>query len=408
VPGSEDRSPRLFGIFPHRKIAGNGNGNGHEERAHVPADAVTEPTDQATDETAPEVKKSRDWTVVGMWAVIIVMNAMALALASSGQIDGTWKWAGLSGDDPRKWLLPGVTEIGYLGFLMLGQYALRRKQSPFLWWGFAAAVAAAAIFMNSIHGAPGFVFRQGLIFGVASGVSLAMTFAKFLIDYRSRRQEDGHTVGLRPRAWTFQAIWSFPRLAFRADLIIARCERVDTRERAYELAELWRWVYADAKEEKDSNRKIARRTAWMTVYRELGMRVIEPKNLKLGKVTFAPPPPPPPPPPAAPAPAAPVATPAPTATAVRPTPNAAPNASSPAPSSAPAPKITIAKPVPDEWFTDHREHITAVQTGMTDWATREKAPTVNEVQAFVPNRTNAANTAACIRVLRARAAAGSN
>lgn len=249
---------------------------------------------------AVKTRKSRDWTLVGMWSVIIVMNVMALLLASSGQIEGTWKWAGLGGDDPRKWLLPGVTEVGYIGFLMLGRYALRRNQSPFLWWGAAALAAAAAVFMNSVHGPDGYEFEQGLIFGTASTVSLVMTFAKFLIDYRAQRQRDGHTTGLRPRALTLSSIWFLP-LAIRAHLIISRCDRVKTREQAYELAEQWRWIYQDTKAKEKIKRwygerpdtGTAKRTAWITVYQRLGMVVPALTGIKVAKVTFVPPPPPP-------------------------------------------------------------------------------------------------------------------
>jgi hypothetical protein len=419
-------SKHRFHLPSWKIIGGNGHGNGHEERSPVPVPAVPVPADQvATADVTGDVDKgkkaeetSTDWTLIGMWVVIIVMNAMALLLASSGQIDGTWKWAGLDGDDPRKWLLPGVTELGYLGFLMLGRYALRREQSPFLWWGLAAAAAGAAIFMNSIHGEKGYEFQQGLIFGVASGVSLAMTFAKFLIDYRSQRQKDGHTVGLRPRALTFDAIWYLP-LAFRAHLIIRRCERVTKRERALELAEQWRWIYQDTKvNEKKTGwlaaRKTAHRTAWIAVYGQIGMAVPKLTGIKVGKVTFeVPPPPPVAPPPVEPPPAAPKRTAASSpnqGAGFSPPPPLPPSTGSTgSPPAPPAPlKVEAVKPVPEAWWTEHKDHIAAVKAGIPTWDTQDKAPTVNDVQKIVANRTNAANTAACIRVLRSQRLAGSN
>lgn len=245
--------------------------------------------DQTPDPGTEENKAGLDWIAVGMWSVIILLNVLALALASSGQIDGTWHWAGLSSDDARKWLLPAITEVGYIGFLFLGADALRREQSPFIWWACAGGVAAAAVFMNSVHGDPGFEVEQGLIFGVASAVSLAMTFAKFLIDYRSYRRAQGHTSGLRPRAVTFGSI-RFLRTAVRASLIIARCERVKTKEHAYEFADMWRWIYQDTKVKH--GRRTAKRAAWIAIYRELGQRVPDLNNILVPQVTFRATPPP--------------------------------------------------------------------------------------------------------------------
>jgi hypothetical protein len=277
----------------------NGGGGSGRHAAPTPdPDPTPDPTDEEEGDSPPASKRGRDWIAIAMWIAIILLNVLALLLASSGQVDGTWLWAGLSGDDLRKWLLPAITEIGYVGFLLLGADALRREQSPFVWWALGGGVAATSVFMNSVHGEDGHKFQQGLIFGVASAVSLAMTFAKFLIDYRAYRRKAGHTTGLRPRALTLSAI-RFPRVAIRADLIIKRCERVKTRERAYELAELWIWIYQDIKVKDD--RRTAKRTAWITIYEELGQKVPDLTNLTVRRITFREPPPAPlpaaPPPP---------------------------------------------------------------------------------------------------------------
>jgi hypothetical protein len=433
APVPADGSKRRFHVFGRPRPAGNEDGNRNEERSPVPVPAVpspagkvaAEPVTEAqndsnaqndeTDETDKNDDKKAggfrtwNWPVIGMWAAIIVMTAMTTVLASSGQIDGTWTWAGLEESDDRRYLLPGATEFAVVGFLLIGRYALYKQHSPFLWWGIAAVFAVLAVMMNSVHGEEGHKLEQGLIFGTASAASLAMWFAKFWIDYLGIRKDRGEITGLRPKVLTLKAIFSFPRIAFRANLIIARCEKVTTSERAYELAEMWRWVFADAREGKE-NRKTSSRTAWMTVYQELGMKVIEPQNIKLAKVTFAAPPPPPPPP--APVPTAVEAPPAPrqrpaAQDAEVPAADKPASSAGKAPVPAAAPKITPAKPVPDEWWTEHAEHIKRVQEEIPDWATRDKL-TVNDVQAVIPNRTNAANTAACIRVLRAKAAAANN
>lgn len=397
VPGERDRFPRRLGAFRRNR---SGHGNVPEERAHVPvsvpvshpvATAETDDPTQAADrDDAADASK---WPMIILWAAIVAMTAMTTVLASSGQIDGTWTWAGLDATDPRRYLLPGSTEFAVVGFLLIGQYALHKKHSPFLWWWIAAGFAVLAVLMNSVHGDPGYKLRQGLIFGGASAASLLMWFAKFWIDYLSYRRKQGHITGLRPQAWTVRAVFSFPGLALRADLIIARCDKVLTREQAYELAELWRWAYQDARDGKNA-RKLCSRAAWRIVYRELGMKVIELSNQQLPKITFElPDPPAPTVPPASPAPVVrrlPVAP-------VAPAPDAAPAAGK-----APEPKITNEKPVPEHFWTDHRQHIADFQAAVGDWMTREKV-TVNDVQAVVPNRTNAAETAACIRALRAGA-----
>lgn len=409
VPVS-DGSKRRFLILPPKTEGGNGTGNGHGERSPVPVptvpSAADEPTPaaaEATEEQPAKVKKHRNWRLFAMWGAIIVMTAMTTLLASSGQIDGTWKWAGLITTDWRRFLLPGSTEFAVIGFLLIGQYALGKEQSPFMWWRIAAVFAVLAVLMNSVHGDAGHKMQQALIFGGASAASLVMWFAKFWIDYLDFRKREGHIAGLRPKVWTFGAYRYLP-LAWRADLIVARCEEVKTRAQAISMAEVWRMVYQDVRAQ-DKSRKIAKRTAWYTVYRELGIKVIQPQRLELAEVTFAPPQPPPPPP-------APVTPPK-----ARTTPNAAPAAAgtpattthTAAPAETPddKPKITPTNPVPEHFWADHADHIKKFQEAVPDWATREKV-TVNDVQAVIGNRTNAANTAACIRVLRARAAAGSN
>jgi hypothetical protein len=415
VPVPDDVSKRRFRFIPLKNHGGNGTGNGHEERVHgsvptvPPAVEQPAPADaETTEEAAPKVNKHRNWRLVAMWCAIILMTAMTTLLASSGQIDGTWKWAGLITTDWRRFLLPGSTEFAVIGFLLIGQYALGKEQSPFLWWRIAAVFAVLAVLMNSVHGDPGHKMQQALIFGGASAASLVMWFAKFWIDYLDFRKRAGHIAGLRPKVWTFGAYRYLP-LAWRADLIVARCEEVKTRAQAISMAEVWRMVYQDVRAQQ-KGRKIAKRTAWYTVYRELGIKVIQPQRLELAEVTFAPPPPPPPPV----QPPAPV-TPrqqhrpnqAPAAGAPAPIPTAAPQPELPAPPLADKPKITPTNPVPEHFWTDHDEHIKKFQTAVPDWATRDKV-TVNDVQAVIGNRTNAANTAACIRVLRARAASASN
>lgn len=416
VPGSDDGSMRRFRFMPRRDRGGHGTGNGHEERAHVPVPTVPETDDEidpeateATDEKPAKVKKHRNWRLVAMWIAIIVMTAMTTLLASSGQIDGTWKWAGLVTTDWRRFLLPGSTEFAVIGFLLIGQYALSKGQSPFMWWRIAAVFAVLAVLMNSVHGDTGHKIQQAMIFGGASAASLVMWFAKFWIDYLDYRTKEGHITGLRPKVWTLGAIRFVP-LAWRADLIVARCDQVKTRADAYRLAELWRMVFQDVKAQPGQDRKIAKRTAWYTVYQELGVKVIQPKGLKLATVDFAPPPPPPP-----------VQPPAPVTPTRQPRPiNQAPSAGDPMPAPAEKPRnelplpstdktkiITPTNPVPEHFWTDHAEHIKKFQDAVPDWATRDKV-TVNDVQNVIGNRTNAANTAACIRVLRARAAAPSN
>lgn len=417
VPGSADGSKRRFLIFPPKNDGGHGTGNGHEERSRVPvptvppaADEPTPEAAEATEEKPAKVKKRRNWRLFAMWAAIIVMTAMTTLLASSGQIDGTWKWAGLVTTDWRRFLLPGSTEFAVIGFLLIGQYALSKDQKPFMWWRIAAVFAVLAVLMNSVHGDTGHKIQQALIFGGASAASLVMWFAKFWIDYLDVRKRKGQIAGLRPKVWTFGAIRFVP-LAWRADLIVARCDQVETRAEAYRLAELWRMVFQDVCAQDGQDRKIARRTAWYTVYQELGVKVIQPKGLKLATVDFAPPPPPPP-----------VQTPAPVMPPRQPrATNQAPSAGAPVPppekprNEAPDPespsdkdKISVAKPVPDHFWVDHKDHIVKVKAEMPDWASRKKDPTVNEIQTIIGNRTNAANTAACIRVLRSQAAASSN
>lgn len=403
VPVTDDGSKVRFSIFRRPAADGNGNGHGHEERSPVPVSAVPEPICQGDAEAvteAPEpaakVKKTLNWRLVGLWFAIILMTAMTTLLASSGQIDGTWKWAGLVTTDPRRFLLPGSTEFAVIGFLLMGQHALSKEQSPFVWWRFAALFAVLAVLMNSVHGDPGHKIPQALIFGGASAASLVMWFAKFWIDYLDYRKKQGHIAGLRPKVWTLGAVRYVP-LAWRADLIVSRCDQVATRADAYRLAELWRMVYQDVRAQDGADSKIAKRTAWYTVYRELGIKVIQPKGLTIAAVDFAPPPPPP----ALPAPPQVRRPPAPTP------PSNGGDQNLPTLSPADKPKITPANPVPEHLWADHDEDIKKFQSAVPDWATRDKV-TVNDVQAVIRNRTNAANTAACIRVLRARAAAGSN
>lgn len=342
-----------------------------------------------------------DWW---LWAVIWSLTAVTTWMASSGQVD-TWKWAGLPVTDNRRFGVPFVMELAVVGWLLIGKHAVKNNRSPYPWWGVAVLFSSLAVFTNSVHG----TWRTALIFGTASAVSLAFWFAKFYLDYIGSEVEEGMRSGARPKVLGFGSIWQ-PRIDFRAFLIVRRREQVKTVERARELAELWIWVSQDtaaqlrARKRRWGKRRIARRTAWMTVNTECGVKVIVPKGVEIVEVTFAAPPPAPPvrqqsdePP---------MGEWTREVTAPRPPRQAALPAAPTSPAPAGVPDIPEVNEV---WFQAHAARIGLVQRVTGDgWWKAAKPLSVDTVQAVgrehgegLANRTNAKETAACLRRLRA-------
>lgn len=330
-----------------------------------------------------------------LWIVIWSLTAVTTWMAASGQVE-VWKWAGLNPHDPRRFGLPFEMELAVIGWLLLGKYAVSRQRSPYPWWVLAFLSASLAVYTNSVHG----TWKSALVFGTASAVSLAFWFAKFYIDYIGHQVDKGHLDGARPKVLGVGS-WSQPRIDLRAFIIVRRRAQVTTVERARELAEMWIWIYQDtkAKLKKDKHgrgkRATARRTAWMQINIECGVKVIEPQGIKVAGVTFRPTPTPE------------VIVPAtwveedrqqrsaPRPPAIRrQQPSSSPISVPPVASSQ-----TPVDDVPADWFVEHKARISAVQDRIGDWATRERL-VVDDVQKVIGNRKHAAQVTKCLKVLR--------
>jgi hypothetical protein len=364
-------------------------------------------TGSGSGSTAEDDKKQRTRKIGrDTWVVIWALTAVTISVASTGQI-ATWKWAGLPADDIRRFALPAQTELAVIGWLMIGKLAHSRGRSPYLWWGLAFVFAAGAVYLNVIHG----TWRQGLIFGGASGATMAFLFAKFYLDHIGDDVDQKLRDGARPKVLGVGSLIQ-PRIDLRAFLIVRRRSQVKTVEGARELAELWLWVYQDTKaklrndKQRFGKRAVARRTAWLTINKECGVKVIEPQGIKVAGVTFA--------------------EPAPVQEDVR-VPEAwvqeqerqsAPRVERAAPKP-PTPAVARRRPVssppadvdgpdpddaPPEMFEANEARLSKAQDILRDWATRESPYTVDEVGklAGIGNRQHASQVAKCMRTLRRR------
>ena len=312
-----------------QRAFGTGTGTGTRSGVPVPdsrfftgeASPTAEQLDQMSDEefddhldriAAGEFDAPRDWVSVALWAAIWSVTAVATLMAASGQIEGTWIWAGQDPGDDRRFGVPFLFEVGVIAWLLIGKLAMSKKggeRSPYPWWCVAAVFASVSVYTNTVHGEGEHAWRQGVLFGTASALSLALWFAKFYLDYMASEIAAGRRTGNRPKVWTVSNILTQPRLTFRAHLIIHRRHQVKTGDEAIAMAEYWMWIFQEAfavaglvKTASESagdgvernrtwqqRRRIARRTAWMCVNRELGVKTINNsvRGLVTGKVKLA-------------------------------------------------------------------------------------------------------------------------
>jgi hypothetical protein len=294
------------------------------------AGLTDEELDELTDEeyelhlarlAAGEFDAPRDWMSFALWAAIWSVTAVATYMAAVGQIEGTWIWAGQDKEDPRRFGVVFLFEVGVIAWLLIGKFAMSEKggsRSPYPWWGVAAVFATLAVYTNSVHGDGDHAWREGVLFGTASALSLALWFAKFYLDYMASEIASGRRTGNRPKVVTIPNLLSQPRLTARAYLIVRRRHQVTTDDKAFEMAEMWQWIFQDTLAVKAKprptgaavtteassvgvernrgwaeRRRIARRTAWLCVNRELGVKTIVPKGVEIAAVEFAAPSPPP-------------------------------------------------------------------------------------------------------------------
>lgn len=261
---------------------------------------------------AGEFDTPRDWVGLMLWTAIWSVTGVATYMAAVGQIDGTWIWAGQNPHDFRRFGVPFLFEVGVIAWLLIGKFAMTKHRSPYPWWVVAATFATLAVYTNSVHGEGPDGWREGVLFGTASALSLALWFAKFYLDYMAHEVAGGRRRSSRPKVITVANVVTQPRLTFRAHLIVMRRHEVATDGQAFVMAELWQWIYQDtvavrvrpntssdaekAQVGPDRNRswrerhRIARRTAWLHVNRELGVKTIIPQGVEIAEVRFAEPP----------------------------------------------------------------------------------------------------------------------
>jgi hypothetical protein len=356
-------------------------------------DHVTTVTIPAAATRRQAARAPRDWGRTVRWCFVWAITGVATWMAATGQVE-VWAWADLNGHDPRRFGVPFIAEVGVIAWLLIGKHAAGNGGSPYPWWMVAAAFSTLAVYMNTVHGG----WKSALIFGGASALSLALWFAEFYLDYVGDEVGEKLRDGARPKVFTLTQ----PRLSWKAWQIVQRRAQVRTPARAMELAELWLWVYQDTKATlKDEGKlrrpargRVARRTAWLTVNKECGVKTIIPQGVQVAQVRFAAPQPPP-------RVAVAPATPHPGG---QPVTAASPAPAAPARTSPPA-RVAAPEEVPAELFTRHATRIAAVQAAHGEnWWRGDKPLPVNTIQKVqgCGNRTDASETAACLRHLRAR------
>jgi hypothetical protein len=358
-----------------------------------------------------------------LWLVIWAITGVSTWMAASGQL-GVWEWAGENPDDTRRFGVPFLMEIGVVAWLLIGKHAINNTRSPFPWWGMALAFSGMAVYTNVVHG----TWKQALIFGTASALSLALWFAKFLIDFIGIEVDNGLRAGARPKVLLTGLTIEQPRIRWRAHLIagqITKRRDVDadgnptwrplTLDDVIELAVRWIEVRDDtlAYERRPAfgqkwlwtvgDRKVAKRTAWHVVREECGQKVMQDKALHVRRVTFA----------------APELEPAPVVGSL----DAHPvlPAATPARRQAPAARTrqvvtrpdSDEEPVPEEWFTRHAARILTVQRVHEHWVDNPSLTAVRKIKALSKEHPEVAmgnskvlkEVAACIRELRRQALA---
>lgn len=383
-----------------------------------------------------------------LWSAIWAVTGVATWMAATGQVD-VWTWAALEPTDTRRFGVPFLFEVGVIAWLLIGRHAVKNNRSPYPWWGIAAAFSALAVFTNAIHGDGGDAWRQGLIFGTASALSLALWFAKFYIDYIGSEIAAGLRSGAAPKVLLTARVIEQPRIRWRAHLIAGAIPEIKekgsdgkTVTRSPKLADvialasMWIEIYQDTKEAekkrlfgflwKVGDRQLAKRLAWREVKLECGVKVKQAKDVRLARVEFV----------------------RPELEEQRQRERAEQervtaeleklqreeaerdlrqrltnqrrqlnNLDKPKTPMSPAPNGSGATPPPPpvavdpEWFKKYGPHIALVTDAIGDWQARETPLTVDEVQALgklpqyagkgLSNRSNATKITACLKSLRA-------
>lgn len=446
------------GVSPRGRpptVSGNGHGNGNTVRGSVPAASVvgyrssnaavpgrgrppgtypvpvpTHRHERPAKAAGKAAKTSLRDRVRGrarqhdalLWLVIWAITGVSTWMAASGQL-GVWEWAGENPDDTRRFGVPFLMEIGVVAWLLIGKHAINNERSPFPWWGMALAFSGMAVYTNVVHG----TWKQALIFGTASALSLALWFAKFLIDFIGIEVDNGLRAGARPKVLLTALTIEQPRIRWRAHLIagqITKRRDVDadgnptwrplTLDDVIELAVRWIEVRDDtlAYERRPAfgqkglwtvgDRKVAKRTAWHVVREECGQKVMQDKALHVRRVTFA----------------APKLEPVAVVGSLDEHPVLP---AAPARRAAPAARATrvVARPdsdegpVPAEWLKKHAARILTVQKRHEGWVDDPSLTSVRAIKTLskdhpevaMGNGTVAMQVAACLRELRRQALA---
>lgn len=426
VPGHSSTRFRLLPIIKKSDSGPEPTGTGTATSSGSPGSGSPAPAEDATGEAAK-------WTFLRspdfwLWTIIIAVNVVAGLLAMEGTLRG-WEWAGLDAGSPMRFALPFLAEFMVVAWLLSGEAATRKKQSPWLAWLIAAAFAVAAVALNVAFGQddPKHRWRQAAIFGTASAGSLLLAFFKFYIHYISREVDEGMRDGKKPKIMLRAGAILTLRTSWRATLI---ANMIGTKEIVKEgkptrvpltladymaLASTWRQVYEDYRAETPDgtrgDRQLAKRTAWNAVRVECGLPVYVPQRLTVGRTEFVRPQ------------SAPEAIETPEEALVKfereltdkPAAPKPPAVAKTPPPARPAPQPTAVEEVDPEWFVRYANHILLVQSAVPDWETTTL--TVDDIQALgrrpemagkgLAKRENASRIAACIRSLQADAAKAS-
>lgn len=327
--------------------------------------------------------------------------------------------------DLTPWLAVAVFDLSVATLLDAGRRVIPTKLSPWPFWAAAAGIAGLSVWTNARH-------EGAWITAPASGVLFVTWFVALLYEYRLWRMNEGHLVGTSPNLLTSRLFLIRPALAYRAWVIastrpLARCltyragqgdTGLTVRDLAVISARLFHDVHTDriAVELAQVSvwqrrlRRAARNRALMTATDNLdvflGLPVIRREGVVVSQVGYVQPEPPPAPPvrqqPDEPPMTEWVREVATARTTRQATMSAAPT--SPAPAGVPdVPDVDTA------WLDTHAARIGLVQRVTGDgWWNAAKPLSVDAVQALgrehgegLANRTNAKETAACLRRLRA-------
>lgn len=251
------------------------------------ADRTTaEQTDTDDDPAAEKVPWPMRLATIALDGTLTVVTTF---LAATGQV-AFGVWSGIV--DDRRFLIPGITELFALAFLVKGYLRARANKSPLLYWVISASFGVFAVYTNLAHGDPaimaaadpssldliGGADASGMIFGVASAACQVLWFVGAYEAYQKYRRRVGRSRKGRAK---FGDLWfTDTRLTFRAWRVSGRMQ-IDDVEKCLGIADQWIMLFerfrtatltrqvvkkgVKAEREVAVGSLLARRSAWREV-----------------------------------------------------------------------------------------------------------------------------------------------